>query len=69
MTKKETQTALLKRTVGTDKPPVLLTTEPALSKVSGTLANTTGDWIGWGKSPHNSLPGFPSQGIVSHPES
>lgn len=55
--------------MGTDKPLVLLKTQPALSKVSGILANTTGDWIGWGKTPYNSLPAFLSWDIVSHPES
>lgn len=32
--------------MGTGKPPVLLKTQPAFSKVSGILANTTGDWLG-----------------------
>lgn len=55
--------------MGTDKPPVLLKTQSALSKVSRILANTTGDWIGWGKTPYNSLPAFLSRDIVYHPES
>lgn len=68
MTEERNTARLPKQTVGTGKPPVLLKTQPALSKVSGILANATGDGSAGGRLP-NSLPAFPTQDRVSNPES